>query len=77
VLKDAAVRISPSTYYDNKTRAPSRRSITDAETLAEIRRVHRENYSVYGIKKVWAQLGRGGRGRPPSFTGVDDTPSVI
>lgn len=54
------MQIAPSTYYDNKTRPPSRRSITDAETLAEIRRVHKENYGVYGIEKVWAQLGREG-----------------
>jgi putative transposase len=59
-LKEADVQIAPSTYYDNKTRAPSLRSITDAETIAEIRRVHKENYGVYGIKKVWAQIGREG-----------------
>ena len=54
------MQIAPSTYYDNKTRAPSRRSITDTETLAEIQRVHQENYGVYGIRKVWAQFGREG-----------------
>jgi putative transposase len=59
-LKDADVQIAPSTYYANKTRRPSLRSITDAETLAEIRRVHKENYGVYGVVKVWAQLGREG-----------------
>jgi hypothetical protein len=32
----------------------------------EIARVHRDNYGVYGIRKVWAQLGRegGADGRP-------------
>ncbi|WP_217695613.1 IS3 family transposase, partial [Pseudonocardia sp. Ae168_Ps1] len=33
---------------------------------AEIARVHAENYGVYGVRKVWAQLGREG--------GVDDRP---
>jgi putative transposase len=66
VLKDADVPIAPSTYYASKTRPPSRRSITDAETTTEIERVHRDNYGVYGIRKVWAQLDREGGvgGRP-------------
>ena len=58
MLKDADVPIAPSTYYASKTRPPSQRSVTDAETVTEIERVHRENYGVYGIRKVWAQLGR-------------------
>jgi putative transposase len=57
VLKDADVPIAPSTYYASKCRPPSKRAITDAETTGEIARVHRENYGVYGIRKVWAQLG--------------------
>jgi putative transposase len=66
VLKEAAVPIAPSTYYASKTRSPSQRSVTDARTAEEIERVHRENYGVYGIRKVWAQLGREGGvdGRP-------------
>jgi putative transposase len=66
VLKDADVPIAPSTYYASKSRPPSKRAITDAETTGEIERVHRENYGVYGIRKVWAQLGREGGvgGRP-------------
>ena len=66
VLKDADVPIAPSTYYASKSRPPSKRVITDAETTGEIERVHRENYGVYGIRKVWAELGREGGvgGRP-------------
>jgi len=60
VLRDAAVSIARATYYDSKTRPPSARSVRDTEVTAEIRRVHEENYGVYGIKKVWAQLGREG-----------------
>ena len=60
MLKDADVPIAPSTYYATKTRPPSARSIRDAEITAAIERVHEENYGVYGIRKVWAQLGREG-----------------
>jgi putative transposase len=60
VLAEAGTPIAPSTYYAHKTRLPSQRSVTDAETLSEIERVHKENYGVYGIRKVWAQLGREG-----------------
>ena len=60
MLRDAAVSIARATYYESKTRPPSARSVRDTEVTAEIRRVHEENYGVYGIKKVWAQLGREG-----------------
>jgi putative transposase len=66
VLKGADIPIAPSTYHASKIRPRSTRSITDVETTSEIERVHRENYGVYGIRKVWAQLGREGGvgGRP-------------
>jgi putative transposase len=60
VLKDANIPIARSTHQASKTRPASTRSITDEETTREIERVHRENYGVYGIRKVWAQLGREG-----------------
>ena len=41
-------------------RPPSARSIRDAELAAAISRVHAVNYGVYGIRKVWAALGREG-----------------
>lgn len=54
------LQFAPSTYYDNKTRPPSRRSVTDAELKKEIHRVYRENREVYGAEKVWWQLHREG-----------------
>jgi putative transposase len=66
VLKEAGVHIAPSTYYDNKSRPPSKRAIRDAATITEIERVHKDNYGVYGIRKVHAQLAREG--------GVDGLP---
>lgn len=55
-----ALRVAPSTYYAAKARPPSARALRDAELVADIRRVHAENYSVYGADKVWAQLNREG-----------------
>jgi putative transposase len=67
-LTSAAVKIAPSTYYATKVRPPSARTVRDAELKVEIARVHRENYGVYGIRKVHAQLAREGvtgcAGRP-------------
>jgi putative transposase len=66
VLKDAGVPIAPSTYYAAKIRKPSKRELADAATLVEIERIHQENYGVYGIRKMHAQLAREGGvdGRP-------------
>jgi putative transposase len=66
VLKDANVPIAPSTCYAVKTRSRSRRSILDEETTAAIVKLHDDNFGVYGVRKVWAALGREGGvgGRP-------------
>jgi len=55
-----ALAVVPSTYYAARTRAPSARSCRDALLRPEIARVHRENFGVYGIEKVWHQLRREG-----------------
>ena len=54
--------IAPSTYYDAKRRPPSARAVRDEALKAEIRRVHVENFGVYGAEKVWRQLNREGVG---------------
>jgi transposase InsO family protein len=59
----AGLPIAPSTYYEHKARAadPQRRCARakrDDELRPEIRRVWKENLSVYGADKVWRQLGR-------------------
>lgn len=54
------LQVAPSTYYAAKSRKPSKRSVTDAVMIQEIMRVHRENFGVYGIRKVYAQLRREG-----------------
>jgi putative transposase len=62
----AVLPIAPSTYYAQKAvqRDPSRKSaraLRDAELRGEIRRIHDDNYSVYGVRKVWTQMLRDGR----------------
>jgi transposase InsO family protein len=57
--------IAPSTYHDHvaKRRDPSRlstRAKRDEELRGEVRRVFEENFRVYGVRKVWRQLGREG-----------------
>jgi transposase InsO family protein len=57
--------IAPSTYYEQKARQtdPSRlpeRARRDAVLREDIQRVWRENFSVYGPRKVWRQLKREG-----------------
>ena len=60
VLSGAGTQIAPSTYYAAKKRVPSARSVSDAATLAKIVTIHAENYGVYGIRKVHAELHRQG-----------------
>ena len=57
--------IASSTYYSHKARQrePARHSARarrDAEFAERIGRIHTENYSVYGARKVWRQLRREG-----------------
>ena len=60
VLTQAGTTIAPSTYYAAKSRPASARSMTDAATTEVIRTVHAENYGVYGVRKVHAELHRQG-----------------
>jgi len=55
--------IAPSTYYEQKARQadPSRlprRAVRDVALREEIERVWKENFGVYGARKVWRQLIR-------------------
>lgn len=55
-----ALQIAPSTYWAAKRRSPCTRARRDAELAIEIRRVHAENFGVYGARKVWRALNREG-----------------
>jgi len=54
------LQVAPSTYYAAVSRPPSARRQRDEELKAEIARVHRDNFDVYGVEKVWKQLKREG-----------------
>ena len=54
------LQVAPATYYAARSRPPSARALRDAELKIEIARVHKDNFEVYGVRKVWRQLGREG-----------------
>lgn len=54
------MQVAPSTYYAAKKRPDCKRRIRDRELVVEIRRVHAENFGVYGVRKIWRQLNREG-----------------
>jgi putative transposase len=56
----ATLQVAPSTYYAATSRHPSARNVSDERLKVEIARVHRANFGVYGIEKVWRQLNREG-----------------
>jgi len=58
VLSSADVPIAASTFYAARTRPPSARAVRDEDLKPVIARVHQENYGVYGIRKMHAQLNR-------------------
>ena len=54
------LQVASSTYYAAISRQPSARQQRDDQLKVEIARVHRDNFGVYGIEKVWRQLNREG-----------------
>ena len=60
VLSEHGCQIAPSTYYDAVAQGASKRQQRHAQLRGEITRVHAENFSVYGARKVWMQLNREG-----------------
>jgi putative transposase len=60
VLTEHGCAIAPSTYYEHLHKAPTAAEQRDDYLAVEIARVHRDNFSVYGARKVWLQLNREG-----------------
>jgi len=58
VLTGAGVKIAPSSYYARRSRPPSARSLRDETLKAEISKVHKDNYSVLGARKMHVILNR-------------------
>jgi len=55
-----AMEVAPSTYYTTKARPPSKRAISDAALKPRILKLWKDNYEVYGVRKVTKQLRREG-----------------
>lgn len=53
-------KVSRSAYYDWLKRPESNRKKDDNKILIEIKRVHKESYETYGIRRVKAQLEKDG-----------------
>ena len=52
--------LSSRGYRDAKRRPMSKRALRDSKLVAIVRRVHAENYGVYGVRKMWHALTRQG-----------------
>jgi helix-turn-helix protein len=52
--------IAPSTYHQHTKGPRSARAVRDAQLKVEIRRIHDDNFGVYGARKLWRQLHRDG-----------------
>ncbi len=54
------LQVAPSTYYAVKSRRPASRRVRDEALKRDVSRVHRDNFGVYGVEKIWRQLLREG-----------------
>ncbi len=55
-----ALGVSASAYYQRATGQRSARRVEDGRLLGVIERVHGENYSAYGSRRMWKALLRSG-----------------
>jgi putative transposase len=57
VLSQHGVKIAPSTYYETRNRAPSRRALRDVEVIDLIRVARDHRFRVrFGARKMWLHL---------------------
>lgn len=54
------LQFAPSTYYAAKTRPRSDRQVADEKLKPELERIWKENYRVYGCRKLWTEAVREG-----------------
>lgn len=58
MLTEHGTRIAPSTYYAAIKRGPSKRELSDRKMIDIITKLHKKNFSVYGVHKMWKELLR-------------------
>jgi transposase InsO family protein len=51
-----ALKVSPSAYYDWRSRPASAREVEDRRLAVEVRAVHRESRQTYGARRIHAEL---------------------
>ena len=59
-LAAAKVKIAPSTYYAAKSRPPSARQLRDEQLIPQLTALWKDNYRVYGARKLWKAARRTG-----------------
>ena len=61
MLTEHGVKIAPSTYYEARDRAPSKRALRDAEILELIAAARQHKFRVrFGARKMWLHLRSNG-----------------
>ena len=61
MLKEHGVEIAPSTYYETRSRKPSKRALRDAEIVELIRAAREQRFIArFGARKMWLYLRRQG-----------------
>ncbi|WP_155726947.1 IS3 family transposase [Mycobacterium avium] len=60
VLRSAGLQVALSTYYDTKARVPSARALRDAVLGPALCQLWKDNYCVYGARKLWKTARRDG-----------------
>jgi putative transposase len=54
------LQVAPSTYYAARDRPLSRRARRDAELTPRLTQIWKDNYQVYGSRKLWNTARRAG-----------------
>jgi len=54
------LQVAPSSYYAARGRPPSARACRDAELAPQLTGIWRDNYQVYGARKLWRAARRAG-----------------
>ena len=57
-LTELGCTIAPATYYEHRSRTPSKQQLRDEALRPKITAVHAANDGVYGARKVWLILNR-------------------
>jgi putative transposase len=61
VLTEHGLKVAPSTYYEARTRKPSKRALRDAEITELIRAARQHRFVArFGARKMWLYLRRAG-----------------